>query len=144
MKKKNANGANAKTFMKTTTANAPSRPGLDRSTVAVVVLGVVGALVALLLMGVSAAVSILMGALIGALNLWAIAQLVPRLMASEGPKAQWAVLSMLKVGALLGLVALLVSASLVELLWLCLGYGALPLGIVVGQLFPANHVHEES
>lgn len=105
--------------------------------------GVFGAILALIWLGWVQALSVLLGSLVGAANLWVISRLIPRLMASEGPKATWAVLSALKVGALLAIIALLVSSSFVDLLFLCIGYISVPLGIVVGQLFPAHQAKEE-
>lgn len=135
----------------TSTAESPKNTSMDKTTLCVAGLGLLGALVAVALVGVRPGVSVFLGSLIGAANLWAISKLVPRLMAVQGPKALWAVLSALKVGAVLAAVAVLVSLAVVDLLFLCLGYVALPLGIVVGQLWPAPkepvlpqaHAHKE-
>jgi|GEM_PF-1094718 len=129
--------------MKTSITNPRLFSSLDRTTQVVLSVGVFGAILALIWLGWVQALSVLLGSLVGAANLWVISRLIPRLMASEGPKATWAVLSALKVGALLAIIALLVSSSFVDLLFLCIGYVSVPLGIVVGQLFPAHQAKEE-
>ncbi len=129
--------------MKTTLANHRLYSSLDRTTQAVLALGVFGALLTLVWVGWVQAFSVFLGSLMGATNLWVLSRLVPRLMASDGPKGIWAILSALKVAMLFALVALLVSTSLVNLLFLCLGYLSVPLGIVVGQLFPTHQANEE-
>lgn len=129
--------------MKTSIANQHLYSRLDRTTQVILSLGVFGAVLGLVWVGWVQALSVLLGSLVGAANLWVISRLVPRLMASEGPKATWAVLSALKVGALLAVIVLLVSSSLIDLLFLCLGYVSVPLGIAVGQLFPAHQAKEE-
>jgi hypothetical protein len=114
----------------------------DRTVLLVLALGALGALFALPFLGVRGALSILAGGVLAGANLWAIGRLVSGLLGS-GPKAPWVVLSLLKMVLLVGVVIALVVRSKVDLFPLILGYGALPLGIVLGPLVQARSTQEE-
>jgi hypothetical protein len=61
-------------------------------------------------------------------------------LASE--RGRWAGVALLKSAVLFGLVALLVKSGAVDVLPLCLGFGALPLGVVVAGLWPGLALRE--
>lgn len=115
------------------TANADASI-LRRTLIAVVTIAGIGAALATGLRGLHTGASVLIGGLLGAGNLWAIARLVRGFLAESGPKASWTVLAMVKLAALFAIVIALVMSGLAELLALAVGYAALPLGIVVGPI----------
>lgn len=88
---------------------------------------------------VSAAVAL--GVVLAVSNLWVLERVVRVFLQNE--RGRWAVIALLKAGALFGLVALLVKSGAVDVLPLTVGFGALPLGVVLGGLWPAS-AREES
>jgi hypothetical protein len=115
------------------TANADATI-LRRTLIAVVVIAAVAAVVGSVLFGVRTGSSVLIGGLLGAGNLWAIARLVRGFLAEAGFKPSWTLLAMVKLAALFAVVLALVISGLAELLALAAGYAALPLGIVLGPI----------
>lgn len=78
-------------------------------------------------------VSVGVGALLGAGNLFALTRLVRGILDPEGAKRPVALLALLKFAGLFGGVYLLLELGVVSVPSLAVGYGALPLGIVLGQ-----------
>jgi hypothetical protein len=78
------------------------------------------------------AIGVGIGALLGFANLWAIAALIRGFL--RGASLSWGALAALKFGALLFVVAIILKNHWAEPLTLALGYAALPVGIVFGQL----------
>jgi hypothetical protein len=93
--------------------------------------------------GVRACLGVSVGAVLGLANLWVLGWVVSRLTTGAGSRAGWSVLAGLKFAALVAACYLLLRAGVVALGPLAIGYGALPLGIVVGQLAFGRQVREE-
>ena len=117
--------------------------GLRGALYAVAVVGLGTALVAAAWFGLRPALGVALGALIGVANLYVLGLVVRGLLRSSGRRLPWALLAALKFCALVGGSYALVCAGVVELLPLAIGYGALPLGIVAGQLIAAPAAGEE-
>jgi hypothetical protein len=105
---------------------------LRRTVIAVLAFGGIGAIGASVVYGLHTGVGVLMGALLGVLNLWALARLVRGFLTESGPKMSWTLLALIKLGALFAVVIFLVASGVADLLALAAGYGALPLGIALG------------
>ena len=112
--------------------------------VAVVVFGLVGALVGYWLGGAKCAGSIAIGASIGAGNLWLLAQMVRGFLGSRGASASWVVVALLKFVLLFSAMYVLVKTRAVDILPCAIGFGALPVGIVFAQLMSTRHEQKES
>jgi len=74
------------------------------------------------------------GAVLATLNLWAIGLLVRRLLSDSAPAVPWALFAVVKLVVLFGAVYLLVFSGFADILAVVVGYGALPIGLVVAQL----------
>lgn len=98
----------------------------------VLVVGAVLTLLAPFVVGSRDALGVAIGAAIGAANLWAIANVVRGLV--RGSALPWGAVATLKFGALLFVVWVVLKNHWAAVGPLALGYAALPLGIVVGQL----------
>jgi hypothetical protein len=130
--------------MKKTQTTADNETSIARVAWAVVAVGVVATGVAGWVSGPRALLGVALGALIGLANLLTLSFLVRRLIAPAQPKKRWAAAAAIKLVVLLGGVFLLVQSGQIGVLPLILGYAALPLGIVVGQLATPVPVEEES
>ncbi len=115
---------------------------------ALTTVGTVGALFAAaagLVGGAAIGISVLAGALIGFLNLWALTKIVGAVArepdASSGETAPstsvgvWSLLALLKIVFLFGGTYLLMARGLLSPMPLVVGYGALPFGIMCATLF---------
>ncbi len=78
-------------------------------------------------------VSVGVGALLAVSNLWLIGRTVSAFLGTSGSRPSWALVAVLKFGALFLLLTVAVRHGLIELVPLGLGYAALPLGIVLSQ-----------
>lgn len=85
--------------------------------------------------GGRAALGAAIGALLATLNLWVFAQVVRAFLERRETSAPWAVVAALKLVLLLGAVFLIVRTGYVSPAALGIGYGALPVGIVLAGLF---------
>jgi len=109
------------------------------SLVAVVASAVALGLGSLAVLGSKMAMSVALGGLIAAVNLWALARIVVRLLPepSEAPtpasSLPWSLAAAAKVAALLALLFFLMNCSFVAPMALVAGFGALPIGIAVGS-----------
>lgn len=120
--------------MSTTTRNDRT---LRRVYGAVTGVGFVVASLATVFFGVRWGVSVLVGAAIALGNLWILARTIRNLFGGErGAAVPWSMVAVLKFFALLGFTYLAVKGG-VEPLGLAFGFGALPLGIVLGSLIQA-------
>jgi hypothetical protein len=110
----------------------------DRSQrAALYTVGITGALLAagaVPLASVRDAAGVAAGGLLATLNLWAIGLLVRRLLTDGTPAAPWALFAVVKLVVLFGAVYLLVFSGFADILAIVVGYGALPIGLVVAQL----------
>jgi len=90
--------------------------------------------------GAAAVGSVAVGAALAAGNLWALARIVGALLPTDarGAKAQsraaWGLLALLKTGAALAVVWLLVRHRVVLPVPMVVGFLALPIGIAIGSL----------
>jgi ATP synthase I chain len=109
--------------------------GLRPSFVAVAACGAALALAALALFGRKAALSAGVGAGVAEANLWTLARIVSGLL-SEQRALLWGSVAFVKMLALFVVVGLLMRYALVAPLAMIVGFGALPLGIVIGSLAP--------
>lgn len=116
---------------------------MTASIMAIAAIGLVGAFFAGFLFSWRAGLSVAMGATTAALNLWLLGFLLRRWLQPGASVAPWAVATALKFGTLIALLYLLVVSGLAQPLPLILGFGALPLGIVVGQLGGARATREQ-
>lgn len=76
------------------------------------------------------------GVVLALSNLWILEQLV-RVYLDAG-RGRWAVLALLKAAVLFGVVAVLLFTGVISVLPLVAGFGALPLGVVIGGAWPAS------
>jgi ATP synthase I chain len=126
---------------KTTTTERDA--GFNRALVAVVLVGTLSTIVALIFGGVRTGASVGLGAAVGALNLLAIWFVVRGLLARKRSSVPWGLVAVLKFGLLVAVLYFLLKSHAVELLPLLIGYGALPLGITAGQLGAPRALSEE-
>jgi hypothetical protein len=92
--------------------------------------------------GARTAASIAVGVVLAVSNLWVLERLVRVYLSSE--RGRWAVVALVKAAVLFGMVALLVKTGTVNVLPLVVGFGALPLGVTIGGLWPVASPREES
>ncbi len=122
----------------TTRADAdPNVRSLSRLLVATVTAGGALAAGALALHGLRSSVGVAAGALLATANLWVLSRVVGALLGRGGRPTFWTLVGTGKVVALFGVVYLLVIARLADILPLVLGFGALPLGILLASLVAA-------
>jgi hypothetical protein len=86
------------------------------------------------LLGQQTRVSVALGALLAAGNLWAISRTVRGFLYPAGARAAWIPLALLKFSVMFLGVLFLVREGYAQLLPLVIGYGALPVGITISQL----------
>lgn len=92
------------------------------------------------LFGVRAMAAVAVGVVLAVSNLWVLERLVRVYLASE--RGRWAGIALVKAAVLFGLVALLVKSGAVDVGPLVFGFGALPLGVIVGGFWPAASSRE--
>lgn len=85
--------------------------------------------------GGRAALGAAVGAVLATLNLWVFAQVVRAFLERRETSAPWAIVAALKLVLLLGAVFVIVRTGYVSPAALGIGYGALPVGIVLAGLF---------
>jgi hypothetical protein len=78
------------------------------------------------------------------LNLWALIRLVRVLFNRRGPRLPWTLALAAKFSLLLGAIFWLIRSELVGVLPLLVGYLALPIGTVAGQLRGGQPAREEA
>ncbi len=113
--------------------------GLRYSIMAVSVVGLVGTIASVWLGGTTIARSVAIGAAIAVGNLWLLAQMVRGFLARKGSVVPWSLIAVLKFVALFGAMYVLVRTRIVHLLPCAFGFGALPIGIVLAELFGGRH-----
>ncbi len=117
------------------TEKSDDQAGVRHSIVAVSLVGVIGAVTAFWLGGMASARSVAIGATIAVANLWILAQMVRGFLTRKGNVAPWGVIAVLKFVVLFGAMYVLVKSRLVNLLPCAIGFCALPVGIVLAELF---------
>lgn len=106
--------------------------GFARSLTAVAVASVTLTVLAPFAFDKSAMLGVAIGGALAVANLWAIAAIVRGFLRGAG--LPWAIFGALKFSALLLVVWIVLRNGWANLMPLVIGYAALPLGIVVGQL----------
>lgn len=82
-----------------------------------------------------AGLGVALGATLAAGNLWVISRVSRALFLGSGARsAPWLVIALVKLFALFGAFYLLVICGFADILALAIGYGALPIGIVLSQV----------
>jgi hypothetical protein len=114
------------------------RAGVGRAILAVSIVGLVGTVASIWLGGMSTARSVAIGAAIAVGNLWLLAQMVRGFLDRAGSSAPWSVIAVLKFVALFGAMYVLVKTRVVSLLPCVFGFGALPVGIVLAEVFSSR------
>ena len=127
----------------TTLTSTDKEGGMARAMWAVALVGLATTVAAAFLGGVLAARSVALGAAVAALNLWVISLVVRGMLGGKRSRVPWPLIAVLKMGVLFGGLYLLLKGGWVDLLPLLAGYGALPLGVVAGQVGAPHPVEEE-
>lgn len=86
--------------------------------------------------GARVTAQVALGVVVALSNLWILEQLVRAYL--EARRGRWAVVALAKGAALLAVVGILLKTGVVALLPLITGFGALPLGVVVGGAWPTR------
>lgn len=116
--------------------NDPEDLALRQAHRAVLFVGAVFVLIALGYVSGHAALSVFFGAGIAAVNLWLLSKSVRNLI--SGQNTGWAAAAALKFVALLGIIYLLIDSGLVLPVGLAVGFGALPVGILLAGVFGSS------
>jgi len=117
------------------TATESTEPNSIASAIwSVAIVGALLALAAPTLLGAGTRVSVAIGVLLALANLWAISRTVRGFLHPAGARSPWISLAMLKFAAMFLGVLFLVRGGYAKLLPLCIGYAAMPVGIVISQL----------
>jgi hypothetical protein len=93
------------------------------------------------LLGARPMAAVALGVVLAISNLWTLERFVSVYLASE--RGRWAGIALLKSLVLFSLVAVLVKSGAVDVAPLVLGFGALPLGVVVAGLWPSQSAARE-
>lgn len=119
---------------------APMDPRLRTAILSVAAVGAGLTVAALWLFGVSVTWSVAVGAVLAASNLWALARIMVPLLPSDEATARrrnrgrHALAAVLKMLGLVGGVWLLMRHGVVSPIPMVVGFGSLPIGIVIGSL----------
>ena len=133
-------------------ASPPEAGSLDaRMRTSIVTVAMVGATFALvaLLFSPAFGVSVSLGAAIATLNLWILARVIGSLLpsGSAGARAQsragWSLVALLKMLGLFAVVGLLMRHGVAAPVPMLVGFGSLPIGIVIGSLVSDRSGREE-
>ena len=117
------------------TATESTEPNTIASAIwSVAIVGALLALAAPTLLGTGSRLSVVIGGLLAIANLWAISRTVRGFLHPAGARSPWISLAMLKFAAMFLGVLFLVRGGYAKLLPLCIGYAAMPVGIVISQL----------
>jgi hypothetical protein len=137
-KKKSAASVRLERNTTMTTEQTEQHGDLRASLLAVAAVGLLLVVTLPSFIGADSRLSLLFGALLAVANLWLLARTVRGFLNPAGGRSPWLVIALLKLGALFLLVAFLVRGGYAHVLPLMIGYGALPIGIVVSQLRSSN------
>ena len=91
--------------------------------------------------GARTTAAVALGVVLAVSNLWVLERLVRVYLQSE--RGRWAGVALVKAAVLFSAVFVLVKTGAVSVLPLVLGFAALPLGVVVGALWPTRSAREE-
>jgi hypothetical protein len=114
--------------------NASDDAGLSTVIKTVAAVGVLDAVAVGYFAGRGAGASAAYGATIGLVNLLFLGRMVRAFLSTKGAPSRWVIAALTKLAVLVLAMYLPVRAGLVQVLPFVIGFGALPLGIVLGQL----------
>ena len=117
--------------------------GVVRTLFAVALIGLVSTVSAFWLSGARAGLSVGIGAVVAALNLWVMLFVVRGLIAQKKSSLPWGLIAVLKFAVLIAGLFVLVKSGWVDVIALLIGYAALPLGIAAAQLGVPRAAQEE-
>lgn len=129
--------------MTTTPTHTEKDASMARAMWAVALVGLATTVAGGLLGGALAARSVALGAAVAAANLWVITVVVRGMLGGKKSRVPWPLIAVLKMTVLFGGLYLFLKSGWVDLLPLLAGYGALPLGIVAGQVGAPRPIEEE-
>ncbi len=110
-------------------------PVLRAAVKSVAVSGLVLTVLAAVFTDFRAAVGVFLGGALATANLVLFIRLGDAFLDQKGPRTPWALLGFLKLLALFGAVYLILRRGDVSALALVVGYGAMPIGITLSNLF---------
>lgn len=116
----------------------PEDSTMRRAHLTVAAAGILLALGGLIFFGLRPGLSVLTGAAIASVNLFVLARTVQKMV--QGAGASWAGIALIKFLVLMAVTYGLIESGLVEPLGLAVGFGALPLGILLAGTFPSTSV----
>ena len=108
----------------------------------VAIVGLVLVAGACLAAGPRVMLAVAIGAGAAVLNLWVIGRLVATFLGGRG-RMSWGFVALVKLAVLFGGMFLLIKSGIAGVIPLLIGYGALPVGIVVAQLGGLSPVRGE-
>lgn len=111
---------------------------MRRTHLAVASVGIVLGLSGLVFFGVHPGLSVFSGAAVASVNLFVLSRAVHKMV--QGAGASWAGIALIKFLVLMAVTYGLIDSGLVEPLSLAVGFGALPLGILLAGTFPSTSV----
>jgi hypothetical protein len=114
---------------------------MKRAEIAVALIGATISTLAWGGFGFSFGASAFVGAALATANLVVLSRSVARLLEGSSPK--WAMVALLKFIVLFGVTFVLIRRALVEPLGLAVGFGALPLGILLASAFGGERFDEK-
>jgi hypothetical protein len=129
--------------MKTSPPKTETDAVLTAALWSVALAGIVIAVLAGMVGGARALLGAAVGGGIATLNLWALVRVVRILFNNTGPRLPWTLALMSKFALLLGAVFWLIRSELVDVIPLLVGFLALPIGTVAGQLRGAQPAREQ-
>lgn len=110
---------------------------------AIAIVGVIAAVTVGYFAGRGAGASTAYGATVGLFNLVLLGRMVRAFLSRGGASMPWVVAALTKLAVLLLAMYLPVRAGLVQVMPFVIGFGALPLGIVLGQLLSVPPTSKE-
>ena len=126
----------------TSSASPDQRAALKAAMWCVALLAPVLSIGAFSLFGARGLAASAAGSLIALVNLWAVARIVRGLVEEHRLRSRWSLLAVLKMSLLIGAVFALVRLGL-PILGIAIGYAAMPIGILIGQLWAPAPADED-
>ncbi|HVJ17865.1 MAG TPA: hypothetical protein VM686_20730 [Polyangiaceae bacterium] len=118
----------------TTSASTDQRTVLKSALWSVALVAPVLAVIAFFTFGARGVLASIAGSALALVNLWAVARIVRGLVEEARLRSRWSLLALFKMIALIGTVFALVASGL-PVLAVAIGYAAMPIGILIGQLW---------
>ncbi len=125
-----------------TEIDTTTEDSVRRAIFAVLIVGAVFATGAGAVHGLQASASVALGAAMGAVNLWLVARVV-RAFLSGAARLPWAAVVLVKLTLLAGALYLIVRSDWILLFPFAIGWGALPVGIVLAGVAPSTPVEQK-